>query len=145
MPWWNRIWGRAKGDDLPGHLRTGLWGEQEAETLLKGKGYRILGRRVRVGRRDEIDLIARDDSSLVFVEVKTRRNADFGRPGDAVAREKQRTLSRAALRYMNRLNPRPDYFRFDVVEVIGNEETGADEIRHVEGAFPMDSRYRISW
>ncbi|MDP2991221.1 MAG: YraN family protein, partial [Kiritimatiellota bacterium] len=62
---------------------TGPWGEAQAERTLRQKGYAILGRRVRVGRRDELDLVARDGEVLVFVEVKTRKAEMFGRPGEA--------------------------------------------------------------
>lgn len=136
--WWG--WGRSKAS--PEHLNTGLWGEREAEKLLRRNGYRILGRRVRVGRRDEVDLIARDGQVLVFVEVKTRRNLDFGRPAEAVKRAKRIALSRAAIRYIKRLRKPPRYFRFDVVEVVGRKATGADDVRHIKDAFPLDGRYR---
>jgi len=59
---------------------TGIWGENQAEEFLKAKGYKILGQRVRIGDRDELDLVARDGKILVFVEVKTRGSQDFGRP-----------------------------------------------------------------
>lgn len=62
------------------NLETGEWGEKQAERMLKRKGYRILGRRVRVGTRDEIDLVARDGATLVFVEVKTRKSEDLAGP-----------------------------------------------------------------
>ena len=48
------------------HLDTGLWGERVAAKALRKKGYRILGCRVRVGTRDEIDVVARDGKTLVF-------------------------------------------------------------------------------
>lgn len=123
------------------HLRTGEWGELHAEKALKRKRYRILGRRVRVGTRDEIDLVARHGNVLVFVEVKTRAVENFGRPVDAVDRKKRHSLSRAAVRYLKSLR-RPDVcFRFDVVEVIGTQDGPPPEIRHIENAFPLDSTY----
>lgn len=139
MGWWRKEKGSV------GHLETGKWGEKVAERFLAGKGFKILGRRVRVGTRDEIDLVARDRDSLVFVEVKTRKSEDFGRPLAAVDRAKRHSLSRAAIRYMMRLRKRPDYFRFDVVEVIGSAETSDPDIRHVENAFQMDRTYRVPW
>jgi len=127
----------------PFHLRAGRWGEQEAARHLKRKGYRILGERVRVGRKDEVDLIVRDGSVLVFVEVKTRGSERFGRPWDAVDREKRRTLSRAAVTYLKQRGFPQICFRFDVVEVIGDPDRGPDEIRHIENAFPLDRRYQL--
>jgi putative endonuclease len=113
--------------------------------LLKKKGYKILGRRVRVGRRDELDVVARLKDRLVFVEVKTRRNVDFGRPISSVDRDKRRALSRAAIRYLMDLKERPKFFRFDVIEVVGTPDGGVDDIRHVENAFPLDKKYRVPW
>jgi putative endonuclease len=128
---------------MPRLLARGEWGERQAESFLKRRGCRILGRRVRVGDRDEIDLLVRDGEVLVFVEVKTRAHEDFGRPAEAVDRNKRRTLSRAAVRFMQRL-PRPvGYFRFDVVEVIGEDGDRSPEIRHIENAFALDSRYDL--
>jgi putative endonuclease len=120
----------------------GVWGEQQAEAFLEKKGYRILGRRVRVGRRDELDLVARDGEILVFVEVKTRRSEDFGRPLSFVRRAKRHALSRAAVRYLKRLHPPPKYFRFDVVEVIGSAGSPGVKARHIVNAFPLDRCYR---
>ncbi len=113
--------------------------------LLKKKGYKILGRRVRVGRRDELDIVARLKDRLVFVEVKTRRNVDYGRPISSVNRDKKRTLSRAAIRYLMDLKERPKYFRFDVIEVVGTPDGGVADIRHTENAFQLDKKYRVPW
>lgn len=123
--------------------KPGLWGEKQAETYLKKKGYSILGRRVRVGKHDELDLVARDGDTLVFVEVKTRRNEDFGRPASSVDRRKRHHLSRAAVRYLNNLKNPSSYFRFDIIEVIGSENAPAPAVRHIENAFSLDSYYRI--
>ena len=140
--WFTALWPRRAA--LPEHLRTGVWGEAEAERFLKKLGWRILGRRVRLGR-DELDLVARAGEVLVFIEVKTRVNEDFGRPASAVDRGKRHSLSRAAVRYLKKLRERPDYFRFDVVEVIGTAEEGTPRIRHIKNAFPLNKRYRIWW
>ncbi len=129
----------------PHHLRQGEWGERQAERILRRKGYRLIGRRVRVGRRDEIDLIARDGDVLVFVEVKTRADERFGSPAAAVDRRKRRLLSRAAIRYINHLKRPPDFVRFDIVEVIGCEGAARPVIRHIPGAFTLEGHYRVRW
>ncbi len=128
----------------PEHLETGVWGERVAEGYLKKKGYRILGRRVRVGDRDELDLVARHEDCLVFVEVKTRSGERYGRPFSAVDRRKRHTLSRAAVRYLRKLpNPRI-CFRFDVIEVIGSPAASdTPEVRHLQNAFPLDRCYSL--
>ena len=138
-------WQKPRGEEQPAHLRAGCWGEDWAARFLKEKGYRILGRRVRMGRRDELDIVARCKDTLIFVEVKTRKSENFGAPIASVDRAKRHHLSRAAIRYLEKLRRKPDYFRFDVVEVIGEEGEGTPLIRHVEKAFTMDRVYRIRW
>jgi putative endonuclease len=141
---WLTTWWQQRRRALPEHLRAGLWGEEQAERFVRRLGWKILGRRVRIGR-DELDLVARDGETLVFIEVKTRRSESFGRPFDAVDRGKRRSLSRAAIRYLKKLPTRPSFFRFDVLEVIGTPEAGAPRIRHIEKAFTLDPRYRVFW
>ena len=69
----------------------GLEGETRACLALEARGYRILQRRYRT-RFGELDIIARHDQTVVFVEVKTRRGRSFGDPASAVTTEKQRRL-----------------------------------------------------
>lgn len=133
---------RSKKSPEASHLKTGRRGEKQAERFLKKSGYKILGRRVRSGKHDEIDLIARHGKdTMVFVEVKTRRNESMGRPAAAVNRDKRRKLSRAAVTFLQKRKLRPPYIRFDIVEVI--EEP--PEIRHIENAFQLEGGYRIWW
>lgn len=128
---------RQSADDI------GLWGERHAERALKKSGFRIIGRRLRVGQRDELDLLAREGDVLVFIEVKTRKSERFGRPLEAVDHGKREAISRAAVRYLKKLRRRNVLFRFDVVEVIGSATDRAPEIRHVRNAFNLDRRYRF--
>ena len=136
-----RRWlGRQAG---PAHLRAGKWGEERAARYLASQGYRILGRRVRIGRRDELDIVAREGNTLVFVEVKTRKSETYGRPLTAVDRAKRHTMSRGAVRYLKALSfPRVN-FRFDVVEVVGSPEADDPSVHHVRNAFTLDNRYRL--
>ena len=131
--------------DEPAHLASGRWGERVAVRSLKSKGWKILGERVRAGKHGELDIVADDRIALVFVEVKTRKNEDFGRPFSAVNQEKRKRLSRAAVAYLKQKNIKPDYIRFDVVEVIGEPGNKNPEVRHIENAFPLDSAYRLWW
>lgn len=132
---------RRRGPDGAKPPDAGLWGENLAARFLERAGLKILGRRVRVGTRDELDLVARDGESLVFVEVKTRRSEDFGRPVSAVDRKKRHAMSRAAVRYLAKLKYPRVFFRFDVVEVVGCPEDDEPELRHIRNAFPLDRRY----
>lgn len=122
------------------HLRTGRRGEDAAEKFLRKAGLKVIARNVRVGA-DELDLIAQQSDTLVFVEVKTRTNEVFGRPIAAVNRAKRRKLSRAAIRFLKKRKLRPPYIRFDVIEVVGEKP----EIRHIQNAFTLEGGYRIWW
>ena len=143
MKRWLQNWRKKRNE--PAHLKSGRWGEHLALRLLKKKKYKLVGERIRVGRHDEIDLIFWDKTTLVFVEVKTRKNEHFGRPVSAVNAGKRKRLSRAAVSYLRKMPQHPDYIRFDVVEVIGEPQQKNPEIRHLENVFPLDSSYRLWW
>ncbi|MGE5359874.1 MAG: YraN family protein [Bacteroidales bacterium] len=94
----------------------GKLGEDLACCELERRGYAIVARgyRTRVG---ELDIVARDGDTLVFVEVKTRRSADYGLPREAVSRRKQRKVWLMALDFVMRAGWHNRACRFDVVEV----------------------------
>jgi len=134
-------WLVHRDKDEPQHLRTGKWGEEVAAEFLERQGLRVAARRVRVGQ-DELDIIAVDERTMVFVEVKTRRHVHKYRPAAAVNRRKQRKLSRAAIRYLGRVNPRPFAIRFDILEVVGHpDQPGKPEITHIRRAFRLSRPY----
>src|SRR4030081_2292706 len=89
------------------HLRRGARGEKLACRFLRRHGYKILYRNFRGRRGGEIDIVCRDRDTLVFVEVKTRTREDFGRPLDAVDRDKRKRISRGGLAWL-RLLDNPD-------------------------------------
>ncbi|MDF3129951.1 YraN family protein [Kiritimatiellaeota bacterium B1221] len=126
----------------PDHLKLGRWGEKQAERHLKKQGVKILGRRVRVGKHDELDLLARAENVLVVIEVKTRSREGLRPARDAVDKEKQLRLNRAALAYARKLTPRPEGIRFDIVEVVGRPGAGNPVIRHHPGAFGLHHGFR---
>ncbi len=121
----------------------GRWGEDVAAELLARKGYKILGRRVRPNRHDEIDIVARIGNMVAFVEVKARRSEAFGRPAAAVGREKRHALNRAATAYLKKLGFPKCFCRFDVVEVIASPGETSPVTRHLENAFPFELSRRI--
>ena len=107
---------------------TGSLGEIRAEQLLAQKGYEILARNV-VLPGSEIDLIARDGSVIVFVEVKTRTGSSA--PGRAaVTPAKQKRICRGAVYYLMRNGLMNRQARFDVIEIQG------ERVTHIENAFP---------
>ena len=124
----------------------GNFGEKEAARMLRKKGYRILEQNY-TARNAEIDIIARRKDLTVFVEVKTRNIASVGliesRPASAVTPEKQRKIIKAAGCYNSR-NPSSTRLRFDIVEVYiekAGDKPKVKEIKHLEGAFDLNSAY----
>jgi putative endonuclease len=112
----------------------GRVGEAVAARWLRRRGWRVMAERFRSGRRD-VDLIVERDGTVAFVEVKTRRDAAFGDPIEAVSWRKQRELIRSAKVWADRFGPPGACYRFDVVGVI---VVGRDaRIRHVENAFAL--------
>lgn len=115
---------------------TGAKGEDEAARFLTRSGYAIVDKNVRT-RNGEIDLVAREGKTLVFVEVKTRRDMEGDPPQAAVNTRKQNRLGRLALGYLKLKRIRQTPCRFDVVSVIFNDEGAVKAIRHIPNAFSV--------
>jgi putative endonuclease len=114
----------------------GELGERIAERWLRRRGWRIVQRRFRTGRRD-IDLVVERDGIVAFVEVKARRGAGFGGPVQAVNHRKRKQLERSAMVWICRHGREAESYRFDVVGVLLD---GAEvRICHVENAFSLAS------
>ncbi|VEN72784.1 conserved hypothetical protein [Candidatus Desulfarcum epimagneticum] len=114
--------------------RLGKKGEDIAVRVLREKGRRILERNY-VTPLGEIDIIAKDGRTLVFVEVKTRRTLRYGNPKLAVTRKKQVKMSMAALFYLKKMKQTRQKARFDVVAIqFGG---GAEQVEIVENAFDL--------
>jgi putative endonuclease len=96
--------------------QAGRRGEREAERFLRDRGYRILERNWR-SAHGEIDLIAGDGETIVFVEVKLRRGTAFGRPEEAVTPAKQRHLVDSAQDYLEEKGMEEADWRIDVVAI----------------------------
>ena len=94
----------------------GISGEDLACAELQRRGYAIVERRYRT-RLGEIDIIARDGATLVFVEVKARQTDEFGSAAAAVTAWKQRRIARMALDYLSRARVHDCPCRFDVVAI----------------------------
>jgi len=101
----------------PSRSAFGRAGEDLAARHLEARGFRILERRFRT-RDGEIDLVAADGGTVVFVEVKARSGAACGRPAEAVDGRKQRRLLRAARVWLHRHGATEGPCRFDVVEIL---------------------------
>jgi putative endonuclease len=108
----------------------GKTGEDLAAAELERRGYAVLARRYRT-RHGEIDIVARDDETLVFVEVKFRVSGECGMAAEAVTRDKQRRLGSMAADYLARHDLSDVACRFDVVAIDG------DVLTVIEDAFQL--------
>src|SRR3974390_3189064 len=124
----------------PLHLRRGRLGERAPRKHLRRQGLKFLAATYR-SPRGEIALVFRDRDCLVFVEVKTRSSEDWTRPAAAVDARKRRLLSQTALDYLRLLKNPAVKIRFDIVEVLLEDE-GVREVRHLPNSFAMARPYR---
>ena len=113
------------------HNELGKKGEDIAAAHFEEEGYKILNRNWRFGK-DEVDIIAEKGNFIVFAEVKTRSTAFFGEPEEAVDKQKQRFMVRAADIYVNQKSIDLEV-RFDIISIIF--EKGKHTLRHIEDAF----------
>ncbi len=119
---------------LVGRLREelplGRAGERAAEKYLKRNGYRIVARNFRAAGA-EIDMVAMDGDTLVFVEVKTRRSRIAGAPEEAVDKRKQHRMRRAAEAFLVQYRAGEKELRFDIVAVdAGGKRLGIELLRN---------------
>ena len=114
-------------------IALGISGENLACEELARQGYAILETRYRT-RVGEIDIVAQDGATLVFVEVKTRTSERFGPPAEAVTRRKQHRVVTMARWYLSEKHLHGCLCRFDVVTVLWRRGTDP-EIEVVKNAF----------
>jgi putative endonuclease len=108
--------------------------EYLAATYLKRQGYLIIEQNYRT-RMGEIDIIAKDNETIAFVEVKSRSSAAFGSPKHAVTLQKKRKISKVALQYLKSTHQSHVRARFDVVAIFSN--SGQDTIELIKNAFEL--------
>lgn len=114
--------------------KSGEKGEAIAVRQLKKNGYKIIETNYRMPL-GEIDVIAKDKDTIVFVEVKARRSVHFGSPKGAVTTQKQKKISMVALYYLKATNQIAAKARFDVVAVNLNRDKPRVEI--IKNAFEL--------
>lgn len=136
--WWHER-STTKSHQMPIEGTLGERGEALAERFLRQMGYRILARGSR-NKLGEIDLVAMDGKTIVFVEVKTRRSTDKGHPADAVDARKQAKLTRLALAYMKRHRVLDQPSRFDVIAITWPDNASPPQIEHYRNAFEATGR-----
>ncbi len=114
-------------------------GEDCAAKFLEAHGYEIVARNFRI-RSAEIDIIARSDDVIIFVEVKARSNDRHGLPAEAVTVRKQRKIIEAAGVFLQDENFADCACRFDVMEVFMRGEL-VEAINHIENAFEVTQEF----
>jgi len=105
------------------NISVGQLGEEIAEKYLRRHGYNVLDRNFRSKRWGEIDIVATDKDTLVFVEVKTREGTKCGEPVEAVTPFKLRALERAGHYYKMEHPETPEALRIDVIAIILDKTT----------------------
>ena len=115
-------------------LKFGSRSENLAVWYLKQNGYKIIEQNYR-NQLGEIDIIAREKKTIVFVEVKSRRSIRYGSPKWAVTPKKQRKISMVALYYLKATGQTNARARFDVVAITSNLDEPRIEI--VKNAFEL--------
>jgi len=112
----------------------GRWGEHHAARFLERRGWRILARNHRFGRR-EVDLVVRRDGLLAFVEVKTRAGEGFGSPTEAITWRKRREIEAVAAHYLASRSVTGLAVRFDAVAVTLLPGGRGARVEHVPDAW----------
>lgn len=114
--------------------KLGNRGERIAASFLRKQGCQIIEKNYH-SFLGEIDIVAKEGESIVFVEVKTRRSTDFGLPEEALSYDKRRRLSKLALNYLAHRRIEGSNCRFDVVSILMDN----NKVKHIElikNAFP---------
>lgn len=106
----------------------GLVGEQEAQNFLKKKKYKLLECNYK-NKLGEIDIIAKQHNTIVFVEVKSRSSLAFGMPRESVTNHKQQKIKQVAMCYLSLNKLSNCSVRFDVIEILNRQ------ITHIPNAF----------
>jgi putative endonuclease len=121
-------------DTHPRKKEIGQKGEDRAVSYLKGLKYQILERNYRC-KLGEVDIIARDNDTLVFIEVRTRSSLAFGLPQESINRKKRHQLSKVALEFMIRRKLKNTSARFDIVAI--SLEPGRERVDLIRDAFEL--------
>ena len=106
-------------------------GEEEAVRFLVANGYEVIERNWR-WRRSEIDIIARFEEAIVFVEVKSRKNEDFGLPEDFLSADQQDRIHLASEVFCEQIGW-SGHIRFDIIAIL--ESQFPNHLEHLEDAF----------
>ncbi len=111
-------------------ISTGKNGEEIAEKYLKNNGYKILEKNKHFSRYCEIDIIALDKNTLVFVEVKTRTSQVCGHPLEAITKGKYNHIRQGLYTYLQE-NPQYKKYRIDAISVLLKPEVKVEHLKNI--------------
>lgn len=122
-----------KTDKKAYSLAVGSFGERLAADFLRKTGYKVLARNFscKIG---EIDIVAEKDDTTVFVEVKTRKNSDYGLACEFVNYKKQQKIINTSIYYKRKYGTKEN-LRYDIIEVYTSAPEFNNKINHIENAF----------
>ncbi len=112
---------------------TGILGEKLAGDFIRKRGYRIIETNYRCPE-GEIDIVARHEDHLAFIEVRTKRSLDFGSPEESITLAKQKKVRAVAAHYLQTHENLPSLWRIDVVAVELNPKGKPSRIEIIENA-----------
>ena len=110
---------------------VGKFGENFVKDYLKNLGWKILDTNFHYSRYAELDIVAKDGDTIVFVEVKTRSTKNFGHPFEAVNKTKLNNIFKAGLAWLNKTKEPYKNYRIDVVSVLGQENPQVEHLKNV--------------
>ncbi len=111
----------------------GKLGEEMAFKYISEKGYTVLERNWRTGRF-ELDIVASKNGVLVFFEVKTRSNNNFGYPEESVNYIKEKHITKASLAFIHQIGHKGEV-RYDLISILMHPDLTLKELEHIEDAF----------
>lgn len=117
--------------NLKENAKKGRQGEILAENFIKNLGYKVIERNWHYSKNAEIDIIASDNSTLVFIEVKTRSSLAFGHPFEAINKNKLQKLYTAIYGYMKYMPQKYKTFRLDGIAVIGLDNPRIEHLKNI--------------
>ncbi len=111
--------------------QIGTKGEEIACSYLKKLGWKILEKNFRYSKYAEIDIIAKETNTIVFVEVKTRTTSNFGHPFEAINTKKINNIYKATLSYLQSTQERYEDYRIDIISILGNPNPKIEHIKNI--------------
>ena len=109
----------------------GNFGEKTACDFLKKQGYKIIETNYHYSKLAEIDIIAKEKNTIIFVEVKTRSTTNFGHPFEAINYNKLQKILQAGLYYLQNTKEKYTDYRIDIISILGTKNPKIEHLKNV--------------